>query len=457
MCGKSELPAGWVSVAIPEFCEINPSKPPRDSIPTDTPVTFVPMPAVDAELGTITNPEIRKFADARNGFTFFQEGDIIIAKITPCMENGKAAIARNLINGLGFGSTEFFTLRPNGSAIPEYLYHYVRQESFRKEAEENMTGSVGQKRVPKHFIEGTIIPLPPLAEQRRIVAAVEALLAGVNATRKRLDHMPWLLKKFRQAVLASACQGSLTADWKEEHIGLSDWKRIAIEDIAEKVIDYRGRTPPIVKEPEIPHITTTNIRDGKINWATVKFVTEDTYRTYMTRGIPEIGDVFFTMEGPLGEVAVLHEHRKFSVAQRILIIRGKKDIIYGDYFAFALMSPYFQSAINLKSTGSGVKGVAYKRMKHVELPVPPLAEQQEIIRRVEALFTLTHHIEQRVAVSKDRADRLIQSILEKAFCGQLVPTEAELSRKEEREYEPASILLERIRKGGRLRREMEER
>lgn len=223
-----------------------------------------------------------------------------------------------------------------------------------------------------------------------------------------------------------------------------DWKEIKIDDIADKVIDYRGRTPPIVKEPGIPHITTTNIRNGQINWITEKFVTEDTYHAYMTRGIPETGDVFFTMEGPLGEVAVLHEDKKFSVAQRILIIRGKKELTIGDYLGLALMSPDAQAAIKAISTGSGVKGAAYKRMKYVELPVPPLQEQHEIVRRVESLSALADRIEQRVTTGKERADRLTQAILAKAFRGELVPTEAELARREGREYELARVLLERI-------------
>src|SRR5438552_2865741 len=98
-----------------------------NALPAGALVTFVPMPAVDADLGTIASPQQRAFGAVRNGYTAFREQDVIVAKITPCMENGKAAIARDLLNGLGFGSTEFHVLRPNGATLPEYLFYYVRQ------------------------------------------------------------------------------------------------------------------------------------------------------------------------------------------------------------------------------------------------------------------------------------------------------------------------------------------
>src|SRR5205823_5142697 len=101
----------------------------------------------------------------RSGYTAFRDGDVIMAKITPCMENGKAAIVRNTTNSLGFGSTEFHVLRPNGVALAEYLFYFIRQESFRAAAEAEMTGSVGQRRVPAAFLQAAELPLPPLAEQ----------------------------------------------------------------------------------------------------------------------------------------------------------------------------------------------------------------------------------------------------------------------------------------------------
>src|SRR5262249_24344639 len=168
MNGDEELPEGWASVKIPDVCELHPPKPKADQHSADLPVTFVPMPAVDADAGAITNPSIRTFGEVRKGFTSFRDGDVILAKITPCMENGKAAVARDLLNGLGFGSTEFHVFRSNGAILADCLFYFLRQESFRKAAELEMTGSVGQKRVPAEYLEGVELPLPPLAEQRRI-------------------------------------------------------------------------------------------------------------------------------------------------------------------------------------------------------------------------------------------------------------------------------------------------
>lgn len=234
MNDDGEMPEGWVRSLLTQVSELNPPKPPRDALAPGAPVTFVPMPAVDAEAGAITAPEVRAFATIRNGYTAFRDGDVIMAKITPCMENGKAAIARNLESGLGFGSTEFHVLRPTEAVSNAYIYYYIRQEVFRRDAEENMTGSVGQKRVPTAFLQAVELPLPPLAEQQRIVAKVEELLPQVNATRDRLRHTAALLKRFRQSVLAAACDGRLTADWRDVPSSNGDlpegWREVTLND-----------------------------------------------------------------------------------------------------------------------------------------------------------------------------------------------------------------------------------
>mgnify|MGYP002785045494 CR=1 FL=1 len=209
-----ELPEGCALATVPELFVLNPPKPRADEFADDLPVS-VPMPAVEAETGTISAPKQRAFAEVRKGFTAFRDGDVILAKITQCMENGKAAIARNLTNGLGFGSTEFHVFRSTGAALPEYLFHFIRQESFRRNAEAEMSGSVGRKRVPAEFLKGVELPLPPLAEHRRIVAAVERIHDQVTAGRARgfpgtprhHDREGRRGRGLQSRATAAACQG----------------------------------------------------------------------------------------------------------------------------------------------------------------------------------------------------------------------------------------------------------
>ena len=144
------------------------------------------MAAVDERFGMIAAREDRRLGDVSKGFTVFEDGDVLFAKITPCMENGKAALARNLTNGIGRGSTEFYVLRPGSKVLGEYVYHFVRQPQFREKAKRHFTGTAGQQRVPKSFMEDVPMPLPTLDEQRRIVgilnraARIENLCARVD-------------------------------------------------------------------------------------------------------------------------------------------------------------------------------------------------------------------------------------------------------------------------------------
>lgn len=167
------------------------------------------MAAVDAELGAIGEPAERPLSQVRKGYTAFGDHDVLFAKITPCMENGKAAIAKNLTNGLGFGSTEFHVLRPSVGVLSEWVYHFVRQTSFRRDARAHFAGTAGQLRVPASFLESTEIALPPLPEQRRIVAEIEKQFTRLDAGVAALKRVQANLKRYRASVLKAACEGRL--------------------------------------------------------------------------------------------------------------------------------------------------------------------------------------------------------------------------------------------------------
>ncbi|OON93760.1 MAG: hypothetical protein ATN33_05370 [Epulopiscium sp. Nele67-Bin001] len=154
----------WEEKLLKDVCTINPKKVSTNELSDETEVTFVPMASVSELKGEITSPLTEALLKVKKGYTNFQEGDIIFAKITPCMENGKAAIVSNLQNNLGFGSTEFHVIRCIDGSYNRFMYHLIRWQKFRDEAKAVMTGAVGQQRVPKAFLENYSLPLPTLVE-----------------------------------------------------------------------------------------------------------------------------------------------------------------------------------------------------------------------------------------------------------------------------------------------------
>jgi type I restriction enzyme S subunit len=264
-----KLPDGWKWVKLDEVCIINPRRP-RILREPNKPTTFIPMSAVDDETGTITAAEVRPFKQVSKGYTYFEENDILFAKITPCMENGKAAIARGLIERIGFGSTEFHVLRPKPIVLPEWVWLFVRRERFREDAKKFFRGGVGQQRVPQEFLEQYLIPLPPLEEQKRIVARIEELMTRIKEARK--------LKQESKEKTELLWQSALAETFPKPGTQLPDgWKWVKLGEVARI---FAGSSAPqdkrYFKEGCIPFVrvqdlgrygTTTNLTEtvDKIN------------------------------------------------------------------------------------------------------------------------------------------------------------------------------------------------
>jgi len=208
MSSRKSLPAGWCQAPLPYVAEINPPNP-TDPPDEDALVSFIPMASVEALSGRIDTSKTRVWREVKKGYTRFQEGDVLFAKITPCMENGKAAIARGLMTGVGAGSTEFHVLRPESALRPEMLLQYLLQEEFRKCARARMTGTAGQLRVPSLFLEEQTIAVPPLPEQHRIVEALESYFTRLDDAVATLERVQRNLKRYRASVLKAAVEGRL--------------------------------------------------------------------------------------------------------------------------------------------------------------------------------------------------------------------------------------------------------
>lgn len=176
-----ELPLEWAWVRLGKIGEINP----RNICDDDTEAGFVPMPLIFAKYGSLHKFEPRKWAEIKKGFTHFADGDVALAKITPCFENGKSCVFDGLPNGIGAGTTELHIFRNTfNSVYPEYLLAYLKDPKYIASGTSKMTGSAGQKRVPTDFFKLHPFPLPPLAEQRRIVAKIDQLMARCDELEK---------------------------------------------------------------------------------------------------------------------------------------------------------------------------------------------------------------------------------------------------------------------------------
>lgn len=183
-------------------------------MPSDSEVSFVPMTAVEEESGRLDATQIRTLDSVRKGYTQFRENDVVFAKITPCMENGKIALATGLTNGLAYGSTELVVFRPHNGLLPRFVLHFLLRPSFRENAAARMTGVVGQKRVPLNYLANHEFLLPPTREQERIVAKLGAALSGVDRAESAVRRAQVRLHRYRAAVIDAAITGELTRDWR---------------------------------------------------------------------------------------------------------------------------------------------------------------------------------------------------------------------------------------------------
>ena len=212
-----ELPQGWEWASLATIGVINP----RNDAPDETLASFVQMSSIPVEFSAAHVSEPRPWKDIKSGFTQFAEGDVGVAKITPCFENGKSTVFQNLSNGIGAGTTELHIVRPLGGIERRYVLLFLKTPAFLKDGEAVMTGSAGQKRLPRSYFEGKPFPLPPLPEQSRIVTRVEELMRLCDALEAK-----GRLEAAQHAQLVSTLLGTLTASTTPEELA-ENWQRVA--------------------------------------------------------------------------------------------------------------------------------------------------------------------------------------------------------------------------------------
>jgi len=403
------LPWGWKWVRLGSVSEINPSKKEITHISNELEVSFIPMDAVDEVKGEITNSKIRKLGEVRKGYTYFKEGDVIFAKITPCMENGKCAIANNLKNGLGFGSTEFHVIRPQKDITSKWIWYYLRQPNLRREAIKYFTGSVGQQRVPKEFLEKLQIPLPPLAEQKRIVARIEELFAKIDEIKKLRKST----LEFAKALLPSALHEIFSkADQK-------GWKWVRLGEVLIHRPQY-GLTAKSTREPrEFRYIRISDLTEfGELKNDEPRFVdlNKEDFKKYEL----ENDDILIARSGSVGRV-YLHQDllQKCVFASYLIRFKLNRSQILPKFFFYYGLSPSYKKFIEETLKIVAQPNINAKEYSNLRIPLPSLEEQKHIIAYLDKISEKQRELLKLFEESEKELEKIKQSILNKAFRGEL--------------------------------------
>ena len=202
------IPAHWARKRLRFMAALNPSKQEARALPKDTEVSFLPMEAIGDD-GSLNLSQTKTIAEVESGYTYFAEGDITLAKITPCFENGKGAITRGLTNGIGFGTTELTVLRPYLCTDSAYLYHLIMSQPFRMLGQGTMYGAGGQKRVPDDFVRNFDVAWPPYREQTAIAAFLDRETAKIDTLTAKAQQAIALLREHRTSLISAAVTGKI--------------------------------------------------------------------------------------------------------------------------------------------------------------------------------------------------------------------------------------------------------
>ncbi|MDZ7753420.1 MAG: restriction endonuclease subunit S [Gammaproteobacteria bacterium] len=402
---------GWKISALRDCCQIKPPKKQvRDLLSPGDMVSFVPMSDLGIREKGLNATEDRPFRSVSGSYTYFADGDVLLAKITPCFENGKLGIAQGLTNGVGFGSSEFIVFRPDRSLDAAYLFYFLSQDNFRDAGASVMSGAVGHKRVPKEFIEGCPIPLPPLPEQKRIVAILDEAFAGIDTavanTEKNLANARELFESYLNSVFSQRGEG-----WVEKPL--------------EKFVDSISTGPfgSLLHKSDyvsdgVPLVNPINIVGDKIVPDQRKMINGDVRRRLQTYVLKE-GDVVIARRGEIGRCAVVTDLQNGWVCGTGCFFIRPVGATAPTFLAHLLRSVGYRKELERLSSGATMLNLSNKALSNLRVSMPGIREQKNAVEQVSDLSAQCQAVESIYQQKLTALAELKQSLLQKAFSGEL--------------------------------------
>ena len=368
-----EIPNEWSIMKLSEIAEINPR---REVLEDKDTVSFIAMEDITNN-GRVINKTDKLYEEVKKGYTPFKDNDVLLAKITPCFENGKRALVGKLSNGIGFGSTEFHVLRANKEGISKFLYYVISSHRFMSKAENNMTGSAGQKRVPTEFIKDYVLAVPTIKEQEKIASILSTIDEQIDNVDALIEKNKELKKGLMQPLFT---KGIGHTKFKNTEIGEipEEWDVKKIGDICE--VKGGKRLPKGYQledeDNAFPYIRVADMYMGGIRQDDIKYVPKDIVDKIKNYKISK-DDLFISVAGTLGIVGqVPYELDGANLtenADKLCNIQINKL-----YLMKVLQSNIVQSIIEAEQTKSAQPKLALTRIKEFLIPVPSDIEQVKI-------------------------------------------------------------------------------
>ncbi len=425
-----DIPESWKWVRLGNIITRNP----KNSLDDCLDVSFIPMNCVSDGYRNKHTFETRKWGEIKKGFTHFADGDIAVAKITPCFQNRKSVIFRHLINGVGAGTTELSVVRTiNNTVYDEFLLWFFKSDYFILNGVKSFSGTAGQQRIDKNYMTSCLFPLPPLAEQKRIVAKIEELLPYIDRYEKAWNKLEDFNKRFpgdmQKSVLQMAIQGKLVEQRPEEGTGeelyrqiqaekqslikegkikkekpfpeISDdeipfdipesWKWVRIGSLLHKLVDGTHRTPKYTTSG-VPFVSVKNMSNGVLSLENTKFISKAEHEELWKRCNPQRGDLLLSKVGTTGVPAKVDTDIEFSLFVSVALLKFNNQFIDIDFLIYSILAPDFQKQCKEHTRGVGNKNWVIKDIANTLMPLPPLAEQKRIVQKLEEILPLCERL-----------------------------------------------------------------
>ncbi|OLL33744.1 hypothetical protein BTH42_00240 [Burkholderia sp. SRS-W-2-2016] len=412
-----QVPVDWRVSKLSDIADINPGRAKPDS--ENDEVSFLAMGDV-SEDGRVIGRQIRNYQDVAKGFTSFVENDVLVAKITPCFENGKGALATSLLSGIGFGSTEFHVIRAKkGHALPSFLHLHTRDESFRRSGERSMVGSAGQKRVPADFLREYEIGLPSIPEQQKIAVILTAVYDKLDVIARQIEATQTLKRGLIQTLFS---RGMGMQDAGGRWVKHDSFRKVGSQTYPASWQWVRmGVVAPIVRrevevqlEGSYPELGLRSFGRGTFHKPALSGVEVGNKRLFVIKTGDLLLSNVFAWEGAIA-VAKPEDDGRYG-SHRYITCEVDRARASTDFVARYLLTPPGLTAIGLASPGGAGrnKTLGLSALADIKVPVPPLPEQFAINKTLDAVQSKIGLLE----TKRERLQTLKRGLMQKLLTGE---------------------------------------